>query len=125
MGPHGIHGSSYDRVCVFPQDGGEYMQFLRQSHQEALKEEERRHRFVAEKHCGLIQSIADIMNKARSLPQIQSVLSVFLDFSFFIESRCQSESVSSPGSLRCPKSDTFALNVLGANAMLVPSLPAS
>lgn len=86
-----------ESVC--PQDGGEYMQFLRQSHQEALKEEERRHRFVAEKHCGLIQSIADIMNKVRSLPQIESVLSIFLDFSFFIESRCRNESVSSSGSL--------------------------
>lgn len=109
-----------ESVC--PQDGGEYMQFLRQSHQEALKEEERRHRFVVEKHCSLIQSIADLMNKARSLPQIESVLSVFLDFSFFIDSRCQRESVSSSGSLRsmgCPKSDTFVLNVLGANAMLV------
>lgn len=87
------------KESVCPQDGGEYMQFLRQSHQEALKEEERRHRFVAEKHCGLIQSIADIMNKVSSLPQIESVLSIFLDFSFFIESTCQSKSVSSSGSL--------------------------
>lgn len=86
-------------TTVCPQDGGEYMQFLRRSHQEALKEEERRHRFVAEKHCGLIQSIADLMTKVRSLPQIESVLSIFLDFSFFIESRCQSESASSSGSL--------------------------
>lgn len=46
--------------------GGDYMQFLKSSHQEALKEEERRHRFVAEKHCSLIQSIADIMNKVNS-----------------------------------------------------------
>lgn len=43
------------------------MQFLRSSHQEALKEEERRHRFVAEKHCSLIQSIADIMSRVNSV----------------------------------------------------------
>ncbi|XP_030262357.1 brain-specific angiogenesis inhibitor 1-associated protein 2-like protein 2 [Sparus aurata] len=45
------------------QDSSEYVQFLRRSHDEALKEEERRHRFLAEKHCGLIQSIAGLMNK--------------------------------------------------------------
>ncbi|XP_070779898.1 BAR/IMD domain-containing adapter protein 2-like 2 [Enoplosus armatus] len=45
------------------QDCREYVQFLRESHGEALKEEERRHRFLAEKHCGLIQSIAHLMNK--------------------------------------------------------------
>ncbi|XP_068193526.1 BAR/IMD domain-containing adapter protein 2-like 2 isoform X2 [Antennarius striatus] len=45
------------------QDCSEYEQFLRKSHSEALKEEERRHRFLAEKHCGLIQSIAHLMNK--------------------------------------------------------------
>ncbi|XP_045929891.1 brain-specific angiogenesis inhibitor 1-associated protein 2-like protein 2 [Micropterus dolomieu] len=45
------------------QDCSEYVQFLRESHSEALKEEERRHRFLAEKHCGLIQSIAQLMNK--------------------------------------------------------------
>ncbi|XP_073350990.1 BAR/IMD domain-containing adapter protein 2-like 2 [Pagrus major] len=45
------------------QDSSEYVQFLRRSHDEALKEEERRHRFLAEKHCGLIQSIAKLMNK--------------------------------------------------------------
>ncbi|XP_075879687.1 BAR/IMD domain-containing adapter protein 2-like 2 [Nelusetta ayraudi] len=44
--------------------GGDYMKFLRASHEEALKEEERRHRFVTEKHCSLIQSVAEIMNKA-------------------------------------------------------------
>ncbi|KAF3846696.1 hypothetical protein F7725_003774 [Dissostichus mawsoni] len=38
-------------------------QFLRESHSEALKEEERRYRFLSEKHCGLIQSIAHLMNK--------------------------------------------------------------
>ncbi|XP_019960927.2 BAR/IMD domain-containing adapter protein 2-like 2 isoform X1 [Paralichthys olivaceus] len=47
-----------------------YMQFLRDSHEEALKEEERRYRFLAEKHCGMIQSIAQFVNKiGRSLQQ--------------------------------------------------------
>ncbi|XP_033999571.1 brain-specific angiogenesis inhibitor 1-associated protein 2-like protein 2 isoform X1 [Trematomus bernacchii] len=45
------------------QDCSEYVQFLRESHSEALKEEERRYRFLSEKHCGLIQSIAHLMNK--------------------------------------------------------------
>ncbi|XP_072225686.1 BAR/IMD domain-containing adapter protein 2-like 2 [Leuresthes tenuis] len=45
------------------QDYSEYMEFLRESHGEALKEEERRYRFLAEKHCGLIESIAQLMNK--------------------------------------------------------------
>ncbi|XP_069005750.1 BAR/IMD domain-containing adapter protein 2-like 2 [Embiotoca jacksoni] len=45
------------------QDCSEYVQFLRESHSEALKEEERRYRFLAEKHCGLTQSIAQLMNK--------------------------------------------------------------
>ncbi|XP_055050571.1 BAR/IMD domain-containing adapter protein 2-like 2 isoform X1 [Misgurnus anguillicaudatus] len=46
-----------------PQDGSEYVRFLRESQKEALKEEERRYRFLAEKHCGLSQSIAYLMNK--------------------------------------------------------------
>ncbi|XP_049925194.1 brain-specific angiogenesis inhibitor 1-associated protein 2-like protein 2 [Epinephelus moara] len=45
------------------QDCSEYMQFLRESHCEALKEEERRYRFLSEKHCGLIQSFAHLMDK--------------------------------------------------------------
>ncbi|XP_039979666.1 brain-specific angiogenesis inhibitor 1-associated protein 2-like protein 2 [Xiphias gladius] len=45
------------------QDCIEYVQFLRESHGEALKEEERRYRFLAEKHCGLIKSIAHLMDK--------------------------------------------------------------
>lgn len=48
-------------VCV--QDGSEYVNFLRESQKDALKEEERRYRFLAEKHCGLTQSIAYLMNK--------------------------------------------------------------
>ncbi|XP_060758622.1 brain-specific angiogenesis inhibitor 1-associated protein 2-like protein 2 [Neoarius graeffei] len=46
-----------------PQDGHEYVQFLRESQREALKEQERRYRFLAEKHCGLTQSIVYLMNK--------------------------------------------------------------
>ncbi|XP_029294381.1 brain-specific angiogenesis inhibitor 1-associated protein 2-like protein 2 [Cottoperca gobio] len=45
------------------QDCSEYVQFLRESHSKAVKEEERRYRFLSEKHCGLIQSIAHLMNK--------------------------------------------------------------
>ncbi|CAB1341492.1 unnamed protein product, partial [Coregonus sp. 'balchen'] len=41
----------------------EYIQFLRESQREALMEEERRYRFLAEKHCGLTQSIIYLMNK--------------------------------------------------------------
>lgn len=73
-----------DRIPVCPQDGGgDYMQFLRSSHQEALKEEERRHRFVAEKHCSLIQSIADIMNKVHGSPQLSEFLPKIYGFFFF------------------------------------------
>lgn len=54
-------------VCLVysecPQDSSEYLQFLKESHREALEEEERRYRFLAEKHCGLIQSIGQLMNK--------------------------------------------------------------
>ncbi|KAM3842401.1 BAR/IMD domain-containing adapter protein 2-like 2 [Diretmus argenteus] len=45
------------------QDGSEYVQFLRESHDEALKEEERRYRFLTEKHCDLTQSIVHLINK--------------------------------------------------------------
>ncbi|XP_035812805.2 brain-specific angiogenesis inhibitor 1-associated protein 2-like protein 2 isoform X2 [Amphiprion ocellaris] len=45
------------------QDSSEYVQFLRESHSQALVEEERRYRFLAEKHCNLIQTIAQLMNK--------------------------------------------------------------
>uniref|UniRef100_A0A087XJB9 BAR/IMD domain containing adaptor protein 2 like 2a n=1 Tax=Poecilia formosa TaxID=48698 RepID=A0A087XJB9_POEFO len=49
------------QICtVRPQ---EYLQFLKESHQEALQEEDRRYRFLAEKHCGLVQSLGLIMNK--------------------------------------------------------------
>nr|XP_040041461.1 brain-specific angiogenesis inhibitor 1-associated protein 2-like protein 2 isoform X2 [Gasterosteus aculeatus aculeatus] len=41
----------------------EYMTYLRQSQQEILKEEERRYRFLAEKHCGLTQSLLFLINK--------------------------------------------------------------
>nr|XP_020476926.1 brain-specific angiogenesis inhibitor 1-associated protein 2-like protein 2 [Monopterus albus] len=45
------------------QDSSEYVQFLMASHEQALKEEERRYRFLAEKHCGFIQSIIHVMDK--------------------------------------------------------------
>uniref|UniRef100_A0A8C7WNH4 BAR/IMD domain containing adaptor protein 2 like 2b n=1 Tax=Oryzias sinensis TaxID=183150 RepID=A0A8C7WNH4_9TELE len=41
----------------------EYMLYLRQSQQEILKEEQRRYRFLAEKHCGLTQSLLFLINK--------------------------------------------------------------
>ncbi|KAI7791489.1 brain-specific angiogenesis inhibitor 1-associated protein 2-like protein 2 [Triplophysa rosa] len=44
-------------------EGSEYMQYLRQSQHEILKEEERRYRFLAEKHCGLTQSLLFLINK--------------------------------------------------------------
>ncbi|CAJ1075954.1 brain-specific angiogenesis inhibitor 1-associated protein 2-like protein 2 [Xyrichtys novacula] len=44
-------------------DYGEYVHFLRESYRVALLEEERRHRYLAEKHCGLLQSVAQLMNK--------------------------------------------------------------
>ncbi|KAJ8363253.1 hypothetical protein SKAU_G00120840 [Synaphobranchus kaupii] len=44
-------------------ESSEYMQFLRQSQRETLVEEERRYRFLAEKHCGLTQSMLYLINK--------------------------------------------------------------
>ncbi|XP_062392357.1 brain-specific angiogenesis inhibitor 1-associated protein 2-like protein 2 [Sardina pilchardus] len=44
-------------------ESSEYMQYLRQSNHEILKEEERRYRFLAEKHCGLTQSLLFLINK--------------------------------------------------------------
>ncbi|XP_029363931.1 brain-specific angiogenesis inhibitor 1-associated protein 2-like protein 2 [Echeneis naucrates] len=54
------------------QDSSEYMQFLKDSHEEVLKEEERRYRFLAEKHCSLIQSIASLMNKMGSSLEVRA-----------------------------------------------------
>ncbi len=54
-------------VCVCVQEGSEYMQYLRQSQHEILKEEERRYRFLAEKHCGLTQSLLYLINKVQLL----------------------------------------------------------
>lgn len=45
------------------QDGSQYTYFLHESHKDALKEEERRYRFLAEKHCNLSLEIAHLMNK--------------------------------------------------------------
>uniref|UniRef100_A0AAV2LK57 Brain-specific angiogenesis inhibitor 1-associated protein 2-like protein 2 n=1 Tax=Knipowitschia caucasica TaxID=637954 RepID=A0AAV2LK57_KNICA len=47
-------------------ENSEYMQFLRQSQQDILKEEERRYRFVTEKHCALTQSLLFFMMKTGS-----------------------------------------------------------
>ncbi|XP_077425990.1 BAR/IMD domain-containing adapter protein 2-like 2 isoform X2 [Vanacampus margaritifer] len=44
-------------------ESSDYMQYLKQSQQEILKEEERRYRFLAEKHCGLTQSLLFLVNK--------------------------------------------------------------
>ncbi|KAB5526173.1 hypothetical protein PHYPO_G00148670 [Pangasianodon hypophthalmus] len=44
-------------------EGSEYMQYLRQSQHEILREEERRYRFLTEKHCGLAQSLLFLLNK--------------------------------------------------------------
>ncbi|XP_022051648.1 brain-specific angiogenesis inhibitor 1-associated protein 2-like protein 2 isoform X2 [Acanthochromis polyacanthus] len=45
------------------QSSSDYVQFLRESHSQALVEEERRYRFLAERHCSLIHSIAHLMKK--------------------------------------------------------------
>ncbi|XP_043091543.1 brain-specific angiogenesis inhibitor 1-associated protein 2-like protein 2 isoform X1 [Puntigrus tetrazona] len=45
------------------QDGSDYVHFLQECQKEALKEEERRYRFLAEKHSSFTQSIAYLMNK--------------------------------------------------------------
>ncbi|KAK1802386.1 hypothetical protein P4O66_022040, partial [Electrophorus voltai] len=44
-------------------EGSEYMQYLRQSQHEILREEERRYRFLTEKHCGLSHSLLYLLNK--------------------------------------------------------------
>ncbi|XP_026879183.2 brain-specific angiogenesis inhibitor 1-associated protein 2-like protein 2 [Electrophorus electricus] len=45
-------------------EGSEYMQYLRQSQHEILREEERRYRFLTEKHCGLSHSLLYLLNKS-------------------------------------------------------------
>ncbi|XP_077590734.1 BAR/IMD domain-containing adapter protein 2-like 2 [Stigmatopora nigra] len=69
-----VHAAAMDRQQnrYAHQDGAEDLQFLRESHSEALKEEERRYRFLAEKHCGLIQSISHIMNQNGGSLQIKA-----------------------------------------------------
>ncbi|KAM9856500.1 BAR/IMD domain-containing adapter protein 2-like 2 [Aulostomus maculatus] len=47
-------------------ENSDYMVYLRQSQQEIMKEEERRYRFLAEKHCGLTQSLLFLINKTGS-----------------------------------------------------------
>ncbi|XP_038845040.1 brain-specific angiogenesis inhibitor 1-associated protein 2-like protein 2 [Salvelinus namaycush] len=51
----------------------EYIHFLRESQREALMEEERRYRFLAEKHCGLTQSIIYLMNKTGAGGGLQQI----------------------------------------------------
>nr|XP_046160705.1 brain-specific angiogenesis inhibitor 1-associated protein 2-like protein 2 isoform X1 [Oncorhynchus gorbuscha] len=51
----------------------EYIHFLRESQREALMEEERRYRFLAEKHCGLTQSIIYLMNKTGAGGSLQQI----------------------------------------------------
>lgn len=53
-------------------ENSEYMQYLKQSQQEILKEEERRYRFLAEKHCGLTQSLLFLINKTGSSLQLKA-----------------------------------------------------
>ncbi|KAL0992670.1 hypothetical protein UPYG_G00096520 [Umbra pygmaea] len=55
------------------QDGSEYIQFLRESQREAMMEEERRYRFLAEKHCGFTQSIIYLLNKAGAGGGLQQI----------------------------------------------------
>ncbi|KAL3987395.1 alcohol-forming fatty acyl-CoA reductase [Sarotherodon galilaeus] len=56
--------AALERLRRRPSQGGsEYVDFLRESHNQALQEEERRYRFLAEKHCGLIESFTKFMNK--------------------------------------------------------------
>lgn len=42
------------------------MLYLRQSQWEILKEEERRYRYLAEKHCGLTHSLLFLINKVET-----------------------------------------------------------
>ncbi|XP_024003550.2 BAR/IMD domain-containing adapter protein 2-like 2 isoform X1 [Salvelinus sp. IW2-2015] len=51
----------------------EYIHFLRDSQREALMEEERRYRFLAEKHCGLTQSVIYLMNKTGAGGGLQQI----------------------------------------------------
>lgn len=71
---------------VHPQDKAEYLQFLRKSQAGALEEENRRYRFLAEKNCSLIQSIAQIMNKVHCLRQRHSKSTIYVIDEFEIVS---------------------------------------
>ncbi|XP_056262769.1 brain-specific angiogenesis inhibitor 1-associated protein 2-like protein 2 isoform X2 [Pseudoliparis swirei] len=80
------------------QDCSEYMQFLRESHSEALKEEERRYRFLSEKHCGLMRSIARIMKKTGgSLQQTAEAWSREVDATRGPEARRPADVINSMG----------------------------
>ena len=49
------------RVFVSTQSECEYL--VRRSYSDALQEEERRYRFLAEKHCDVGHAVAQVMNK--------------------------------------------------------------
>ncbi|XP_041093798.1 brain-specific angiogenesis inhibitor 1-associated protein 2-like protein 2 [Polyodon spathula] len=51
---------------------GEIQGFLRDSMQEAEREEQRRYRFLAEKHCGLSQSLLYLLSKTAGVLQQQA-----------------------------------------------------
>lgn len=50
------------------------MLYLRQSQWEILKEEERRYRYLAEKHCGLTHSLLFLINKVHTYTVVLSEL---------------------------------------------------
>lgn len=50
------------------------MVYLRQSQWEILKEEERRYRYLAEKHCGLTHSLLFLINKVHTYTAVLSEL---------------------------------------------------
>ncbi|KAK1146850.1 brain-specific angiogenesis inhibitor 1-associated protein 2-like protein 2, partial [Acipenser oxyrinchus oxyrinchus] len=54
------------------ESAGEVQGFLRDSVQEAQREEQRRYRFVAEKHCGLSQSLLYLLSKTAGALQQQA-----------------------------------------------------
>lgn len=50
------------------------MLYLRQSQWDILKEEERRYRYLAEKHCGLTHSLLFLINKVLTYTVVLSEL---------------------------------------------------
>uniref|UniRef100_A0A4W5LY78 BAR/IMD domain containing adaptor protein 2 like 2a n=1 Tax=Hucho hucho TaxID=62062 RepID=A0A4W5LY78_9TELE len=68
-----IQATSLERQLSRGAYQDEYIHFLRESQREALMEEERRYRFLAEKHCGLTQSIIYLMNKTGAGGGLQQI----------------------------------------------------